>query len=110
MLNFNKFIFCTFLFVNIKDQNELLEARQFLEQAAASNIAEFLEALSEILANVNCNSVARIAAGLQLKNLLTSTNVSIKNQYHQQWLSLPEVTRHYIRNNVNSNLVAFLWF
>lgn len=88
-------------YLHILDQNELLAARQFLEQAAASNIAEFLKALSEVLANINCSSVARTAAGLQLKNHLTSKDASITEQYHKQWLSFPEVTREYIKNNVS---------
>lgn len=96
----------SFFAVHIPDQNELLAARQFLEQAAATNIAEFLKALSEVLANINCSSVARTAAGLQLKNHLTSKDASITEQYHKQWLSFPEVTREYIKNNVSS-LVVF---
>lgn len=89
------------------DQNELLAARQFLEQAAATNIAEFLKALSEVLANVNCSSVARTASGLQLKNHLTSKDASITEQYHKQWLQFPEVTREYIKNNVSLFLLPY---
>lgn len=91
----------------IIDQNELLAARQFLEQAAASNIAEFLKALSEVLANINCSSVARTASGLQLKNHLTSKDASITEQYHKQWLSFPEVTREYIKTNVSFYFCRF---
>lgn len=92
---------------NVIDQNELLAARQFLEQAAATNIAEFLKALSEVLANINCSSVARTAAGLQLKNHLTSKDASITEQYHKQWLSFPEATREYIKNNVSYKIQKY---
>lgn len=93
--------FLLFLHLSNLDQNELQAAKQFLEQAAATNIAEFLKALSEVLANVSCSSVARTAAGLQLKNHLTSKDASITEQYHKQWLSFPEAIREYIKTNVS---------
>lgn len=103
------FLFC-FFFVAL-DQNELLAAKQFLEHAAATNLAEFLKALSEVLANITCSPVARTAAGLQLKNHLTSKDASITEQYHKQWLSFPEATREYIKNNVSSHVAnAFTYF
>lgn len=89
------------------DQNELSAAKQFLEQAAATNLAEFLKALSEVLANISCSSVARTAAGLQLKNHLTSKDASITEQYHKQWLSFPEAIREYIKSNVSCMLDLF---
>lgn len=84
-----------------------MAAKQFLEQAAATNIAEFLKALSEVLANTNCSAVARTAAGLQLKNHLTSKDASITEQYHKQWLQFPDVAREYIKTNVSC--AAFFW-
>lgn len=78
-----------------------MAARTYLEQAAASNIAEFLKALSDVLANVSYSPVARTAAGLQLKNHLTSKDASILDQYHKRWLSFPETIREYIKNNVS---------
>lgn len=83
------------------DQNELLAAKTFLENAAQTNLAEFLKALSEVLANINCSAVARTAAGLQLKNHLTSKDPTITERYHERWLSFPEPTREYIKNNVS---------
>lgn len=83
------------------DQTELLAAKTFLEQAAVTNIAEFLKALSDVLVNVNYSPVARTAAGLQLKNHLTSKDPTITEQYHTRWLSFPEATRDYIKNNVS---------
>lgn len=89
-------------FLNLSiDQTELLAAKTFLEQAAVTNIAEFLKALSDVLVNVNYSPVARTAAGLQLKNHLTSKDPTITDQYHKRWLSFPEATRDYIKNNVS---------
>lgn len=104
LFHYRQLIRCCWLFVFFtqnSDQNELSAAKQFLEQAAATNIAEFLKALSEVLANVSCSSVARTAAGLQLKNHLTSKDASITEQYHKQWLSFPENIREYIKTNVS---------
>lgn len=95
------------LFFCATDQNELLAARTFLETAAQQNIAEFLKALSEVLANVSCSAVARTAAGLQLKNHLTSKDLTITENYHKRWLSFDENTREYIKNNVSTWF--FLW-
>lgn len=100
----------TDLQTSFTDQNELLAARTFLEQAAATNISEFLKALSEVLANVGCSPVARTAAGLQLKNHLTSKDMTITEQYHMRWLQFPEQTREYIKTNVslfiNQNIIG----
>lgn len=99
----NIFVILIFFFVIFSplDQNELLAARTFLEQAAQSKIAEFLKALSEVLANTQCSPVARTAAGLQLKNHLTSKDATITEQYQTRWLQFPENTREYIKNNVS---------
>lgn len=92
--------FCFAIILRI-DQNELLAARTFLENAAQQNIAEFLKALSEVLGNVSYSAVARTAAGLQLKNHLTSKDLAVTEQYQKRWLSFPEATREYIKNNVS---------
>lgn len=80
----------------------MIAAKTFLEQAAASNIAEFLKALSDVLVNTGFSAVARTAAGLQLKNHLSSKDAEVSDQYHKRWLSFPENTREYIKNNVSS--------
>lgn len=54
--------------------------------------------------NVNCSPVARTAAGLQLKNHLTSKDPAITDQYHKRWLSFAEGTRDYIKNNITQSL------
>lgn len=44
--------------------------------------------------------MARMAAGLQLKNTLTSKDAAVKVQYQQRWLAFPEETRAYVKKNV----------
>lgn len=72
-----------------------------MEQAAVQNLPEFLKALSDVLVNVNNSLVARQAAGLQLKNHLTSKDVANNAQYQQRWLVFPEHIREYIKKNVS---------
>lgn len=84
------------------DKNELLSAKNYLEQAAESNLPEFLKALSDILVTVTNSPVARMAAGLQLKNHLTSKDETINLQYQQRWHQFPDETKEYIKKNVSS--------
>ncbi|EDW75990.1 uncharacterized protein Dwil_GK15231 [Drosophila willistoni] len=86
------------------DKNELLSAKNFLEQAAAGNLPEFLKALSEILVNITNSAVARMAAGLQLKNHLTSKDEAVSQQYQERWHQFPDSTRELIKNNILSAL------
>ncbi|KAF7269113.1 hypothetical protein GWI33_017862 [Rhynchophorus ferrugineus] len=82
------------------DKTELEQASTFLEQAAASNLLGFIKTLSDILRHGGNSHVARMAAGLQLKNQLTSKDPNIKVQYQQRWLGFPEDIRMYIKKNV----------
>lgn len=82
------------------DKNELLSAKNFLEQAAESNLPEFLKALSDILVTVSNSPVARMAAGLQLKNHLTSKDETINLQYQQRWHQFPDDTKEYVKKNI----------
>ena len=43
-----------------------------------------------------------MAAGLQLKNYLTSKNLEIRMQYHQAWLSFDPSVRQHIKTMVSS--------
>ncbi|XP_058124948.1 importin subunit beta isoform X1 [Anopheles ziemanni] len=86
------------------DQDELLAAKNFLEQAAATNLPEFLRALSDVLVYPGNSTVARMAAGLQLKNHLTSKDQTIKQQYQERWRSFPEDMKEYIRKNILGTL------
>ncbi|KAK2722426.1 hypothetical protein QYM36_002833 [Artemia franciscana] len=86
------------------DHNELTSALAYLEQLALSNLPEFMKALSDVLAGVNNPQVPRMAAGLQLKNTLTSKDTAMKAEYQKRWLSLPEDVRNYVKKNVVSAL------
>lgn len=83
------------------DKNELEQASSFLSQAAESNVLQFIKTLSDILRHGGNSSVARMAAGLQLKNQLTSKDPNIKALYQQRWLAYPEDVRNYIKKNVS---------
>ncbi|XP_055682052.1 importin subunit beta isoform X1 [Lutzomyia longipalpis] len=82
------------------DKNELLAAKNFLEQAANSNLPEFLKALSDVLVHTENSAVARMAAGLQLKNHLTSKVAKTRQEYQQRWLQLSQEIREYIKKNI----------
>lgn len=86
------------------DKDELLAAKNFLEQAAASNLPGFIRALSDVLVFAGNSAVARMAAGLQLKNQLTSKDAAIKYQYQERWLSFPEDMREYVKKNIVASL------
>lgn len=79
----------------------MLAAKNFLEQAASTNLADFLRALSDVLVYPGNSTVARMAAGLQLKNHLTSKDQTIKQQYQDRWRAFPEDVKEYIRKNVS---------
>jgi len=59
-----------------------------------------LKALSGVLQNVNNDPITRTAAGLQLKNALTSKDTEVRNHFQQRWLSLPTEVRNYVKHNV----------
>ncbi|XP_076631507.1 importin subunit beta Fs(2)Ket isoform X1 [Colletes latitarsis] len=82
------------------DKNELEAAQNFLEQAAQSNLHEFMQRLSGVLVTAAASPVARMAAGLQLKNQLTSKDVLLKYQYQQRWLAIPVEIREFIKKNI----------
>lgn len=51
--------------------------------------------------------VARMAAGLQLKNQLTSKDPNVKANYQARWLGFPEEIRTYIKQNVSYLRLSF---
>ena len=57
-------------------------------RAAVENLPTFLVELSRVLANPGNSQVARVAAGLQINNSLTSKDPDIKAQYQQRWLPI----------------------
>lgn len=65
----------------------------------------FLVELSKVLANPGNTQVARVAAGLQVKNSLTSKDPDVKAQYQQRWLAIDANARREIKNYVRKHLV-----
>lgn len=86
--------------LNFTDRNELEAAETYLDHAAVTNFTTFIKMLSDVLVAGGNSQVARMAAGLQLKNHLTSKDPTLKQQYQQRWLALPEDIRLYIKKNV----------
>ncbi|XP_042897818.1 importin subunit beta-1 isoform X1 [Parasteatoda tepidariorum] len=86
------------------DKSELEAAQSYLEQAAQTNLPEFLKSLSNVLQHANNSPVARMAAGLQLKNALTSKDQEIKLKYQERWLQFPSDVRSFVKQNVLSAL------
>ncbi|XP_071395941.1 importin subunit beta-1 isoform X1 [Centroberyx affinis] len=86
------------------DRNELEAAQKFLEQAAIENLPTFLVELSKVLANPGNTQVARVAAGLQVKNSLTSKDPDVKTQYQQRWLAIDANARREIKTFVLQTL------
>ncbi|NXW77909.1 IMB1 protein, partial [Hirundo rustica] len=64
----------------------------------------FLVELSKVLANPGNSQVARVAAGLQIKNSLTSKDPDIKAQYQQRWLAIDANARREVKNFVLQTL------
>lgn len=56
-----------------------------------------LESLATVLADVGRSAVSRTAAGLQLKNYLTSKNPDTKRQYVMRWLQIDAGVRSKIK-------------
>lgn len=54
--------------------------------------------------------MARMAAGLQLKNQLTSKDPTVKLSYQQRWLNFPEDIRNYIKKNVSKQVLSYRLF
>ncbi|XP_013386092.1 importin subunit beta-1 [Lingula anatina] len=86
------------------DQNELQEAQKYLEQAAGQNLPELLRQLSDILKHGGNSPVARMQAGLQLKNALYSKDAAVKLEYQTRWLAFPEEVRTYVKKNILETL------
>lgn len=61
---------------------------------------ELLKQLSDVLKHGGNSPIARMQAGIQLKNALYSKDANILDQYRQRWLQFPEDIRAYIKQNV----------
>ena len=58
-------------------------------------------ALVNELADGGKSQVARMAAGLQLKNYLTSKDPTIRMQYQQRWLTLDDQVKLHVKQMVS---------
>ncbi|XP_064646328.1 importin subunit beta-1-like isoform X2 [Lineus longissimus] len=86
------------------DQAELQAAQNFLEQAALLDLPGLLKELSDILRNESNPAVARVQAGLQLKNAFYSKDEETRQKYVGRWLTFPEQIRLEIKENVLNSL------
>lgn len=57
-----------------------------------------------MLANTELNGFVRMAAGLQLKNQLTSKDEAVRGRLQQQWLAMPEDVRNAVKMNTLRSL------
>lgn len=69
-----------------------------------------MQRLSAVLVTGGASPIARMAAGLQLKNQLTSKDTEMKFQYQQRWLAIPVTTREYIKKNVRGSIIFLVSF
>lgn len=86
------------------DKLELETAQRFLEQAAQENLPELLKQLSDVLKHGGNSPVARMQAGIQLKNSLYSKEATLQAEYKQRWISFPDEVRMHIKKNVLETL------
>lgn len=86
------------------NKDERQEAEKYLEAAAQNNLPGLLESLAVVLADVGRSAVSRAAAGLQLKNYLTSKNPDTKRQYVMRWLQIDPTIRNRIKELALSTL------
>jgi importin subunit beta-1 len=86
------------------DKNELETAQQYLEQAAQQNLPELLKQLSDVLKHGSNSQVARMQAGIQLKNALYSKDPALRVLHQQRWMQFGDDLRNHVKNNVLETL------
>ena len=86
------------------DKQQLEDAQRFLEEAAAKNLHIFLHELSKELVDQSKNGIVRMAAGLQLKNYLTSKDDKTRSEYQRRWLLAEDRIRDEIKSNILRSL------
>ncbi|KAI6652963.1 Karyopherin (importin) beta 1 [Oopsacas minuta] len=86
------------------DKNQLQNAQRYLEDAAAKNLSLFLLELSKELVDQTKSGIVRMAAGLQLKNYLTSKDESLRFEFRQRWLAAEEHVRVQVKSNILQTL------
>ena len=62
---------------------------------------ELLKKLSDVLKHGGNSPVARMQAGIQLKNALYSKDHLLQEQYRTRWLQFPQDVRLYVKKNVS---------
>ncbi|GFS31240.1 importin subunit beta-1 [Nephila pilipes] len=82
-----------------------IRERLIAYQVVSMQLPEFLKSLSNVLQHASNTPVARMAAGLQLKNALTSKDPDLRVKYQERWLKFPVDVRSFIKQNVR-NLIA----
>jgi len=86
------------------DQNDMKGAQAFLESASQTNLPELIRTLSDVLYHGANSAVVRQQAGVQLKNFLYTNDESLRAQYEERWLAMPEDVRLYTKQNVLGTL------
>jgi len=90
------------------DQSELKAAQHFLESAAQTNLPELIRTLSDVLYQGGNSPVVRQQAGVQLKNFLHTNDESLRAQYEERWLAMPEEMRNYTKVNYRYRTVPII--
>ena len=67
-------------------------------------LLQLIKTLSDVLYHGANSAVVRQQAGVQLKNFLYTNDESLRAQYEQRWLEMPEEVRVYTKNNVLGSL------
>ncbi|KAL7080574.1 hypothetical protein ACQ4LE_000437 [Meloidogyne hapla] len=86
------------------DSKDQQYALTLLQQAMTGNFSEYVKQLATILANTDSPPFIRHAAGLQLKNVLSSREQSSFDKNKTRWLSIPLDVRQYIKECVLKTL------
>ena len=75
------------------------------------SLLQLIKTLSDVLYHGANSAVVRQQAGVQLKNFLYTNDESLRAQYEQRWLEMPEEVRvlgtlyYYIKNNIVLNVL-----
>ncbi|XP_022211738.2 importin subunit beta-like [Drosophila obscura] len=89
---------------NSTDKDDLLFAKNYLEEAAAGNMSEYFTGLSVVLVDTKNSSVARTAAGLQMKKKLIGKDARARQQKLEIWQQFPNENRELIKHNLLATL------
>ena len=80
------------------------------------SLLQLIKTLSDVLYHGANSAVVRQQAGVQLKNFLYTNDESLRAQYEQRWLEMPEEVRvlgtlyYYIKNNIVLNVLHVTLF